>query len=77
MDIRDFIYLTDKEVIDSSEDLITQIIAQYTRVEEDPEEENITELQPQVTVFEAITALNTLKRYQEQRIEPINQDLMT
>ena len=55
-------------------------MAQYNNIseeEEEEEEEETSNKVTQISVFEAITALNTLRLYEEQRIKPVNQDLMT
>ena len=51
-------------------------MARYNNSEEEEQEETSNKV-TQISVFEAITALNTLRLYEEQRIEPVNQDLMT
>jgi hypothetical protein len=75
MDINNFINPTEERVVDSTDDIIDLIVAQFNSKEE-AEVEAIEPIVPAVTTTEAIKALNILKQYQEQRIEPINQDFM-
>ena len=75
MDINSFINPTEERVVDSTDDIIDLIVAQFNS-KEDAEVEAIELIVPVVTTTEAIKALNILKQYQEQRIEPINQDFM-
>src|SRR5258705_268162 len=75
MDINSFINPTEERVVDSTDDMIDLIVAQFN-LKEDAEVEAIEPIVPAVTTTEAIKALNILKQYQEQRIEPINQDFM-
>jgi hypothetical protein len=75
MDINNFINPTEERVVDSTEDIIDLIVAQFNS-KEDAEVEAIKPIVLVVTTTEAIKALNILKQYQEQRIEPINQDFM-
>ena len=51
-------------------------MAQYNNSEKEEQEETSNKV-TQISVFEAITTLNTLRLYEEQRIKPVNQDLMT
>ena len=74
-DIRTFIDPIEERIVDSSDELTNQIVARYNNIVE--EQEGSGDKVTQISVFEAITALNTLKLYEEQRIEPVNQDLMT
>ena len=75
-DIRTFIDPIEERIVDSSDELTNQIVARYNNSEEEEQEETSDKV-TQISVFEAITALNTLRLYEEQRIEPVNQDLMT
>jgi hypothetical protein len=75
-DIRTFIDPIEERIVDSSDELTNQIVARYNNIVEE-EQEGSGDKVTQISVFEAITALNTLKLYEEQRIEPVNQDLMT
>jgi hypothetical protein len=51
---------------DSSNELTSQIIAQYNNiVQEKEEEEESSNKVTRISVFKAITALNTLKLYKE------------
>jgi len=75
MDINNFINPTEERVVDSTDDMIDLIVAQFNS-KEDTEVEAIEPIVLVVTTTEAIKALNILKQYQEQRIEPINQDFM-
>ena len=75
MDINNFINPAEERVVDSTDDMIDLIVAQFNS-KEDAEVEAIEPIVPVVTTTEAIKALNILKQYQEQRIEPINQDFM-
>ena len=75
MDINNFINPIEERVVDSTDDMIDLIVAQFNS-KEDAEVEAIELIVPVVTTTEAIKALNILKQYQEQRIEPINQDFM-
>ena len=75
-DIRTFIDPIEERIVDSSDELTNQIVARYNNIVEE-EEEGGSDKVTQISVFEAITALNTLRLYEEQRIEPVNQDLMT
>jgi hypothetical protein len=74
--IRTFIDPIEEKIIDSSDELTNQIVARYNNTVEEEQDESSDKV-TQISVFEAITALNTLKLYEEQRIEPVNQDLMT
>jgi hypothetical protein len=51
-------------------------VARYNNIVEE-EQKGGSDKVTQISVFEAITTLNTLKLYKEQRIEPVNQDLMS
>ena len=63
--------------MDSTEDLVDIIVAQYQEEEEDQDDEGQDEVVAcQVTVSEAIAALETLKLYQEQKDGPVEQNLM-
>jgi hypothetical protein len=73
--IRDFIYPEVERVINSEEDITSQIIKHYSEREYN-EEVSIEDIVEKVPIFEVINALNTLKKYQEQRDRPANQDLM-
>ena len=75
-DIKTFIDPIKERIVDSSDELTNQIVARYNNSEEEEQEETSNKV-TQISVFEAITALNTLRLYEEQRIEPVNQDLMT
>ena len=75
-DIRTFIDPIEERIVDSSDELTNQIVARYNNIVEEEQEESSDKV-TQISVFEAITALNTLKLYEEQRIEPVNQDLMS
>jgi hypothetical protein len=75
-DIRTFIDPIEERIVDSSDELTNQIVARYNNIVEE-EQEGGSDKVTQISVFEAITALNTLKLYEEQRIEPVNQDLMS
>jgi hypothetical protein len=46
-------------------------VARYNNSEEEEQEETSDKV-TQILVFEAITTLNTLRLYKEQRIEPVN-----
>jgi hypothetical protein len=46
-------------------------VARYNNSEEEEQEETSDKV-TQISVFEAIIALNTLRLYEEQRIKPIN-----
>jgi diphthamide synthase (EF-2-diphthine--ammonia ligase) len=70
-----FINPTEERVVDLTDDMIDLIVAQFNS-KEDAEVEAIEPIVLVVTTTEAIKALNILKQYQEQRIEPINQDFM-
>jgi hypothetical protein len=76
-DIRTFIDPIKERIVDSSDELTDQIMARYNNITEEEKEEKTSDKVTQISVFEAITALNTLRLYKEQRIEPVNQDLMT
>jgi hypothetical protein len=77
MDINNFINPTEERVVDSTEDIIDLIVAQFNSTNQEEAEVEATEpIVAAVTTTEAIKALNILKQYQEQRIEPINQDFM-
>jgi len=77
MDINNFINPTEERVVDSTDDIIDLIVAQFnSKDSEEAKGEAIEPIVPVVTTTEAIKALNILKQYQEQRIEPINQDFM-
>jgi hypothetical protein len=73
--IRDFIYLEAERVIDSEEDITSQIIEHYSEKDQD-EQDGIEDIVEKVSISKAINALNTLKRYQEQRDRLANQDLI-
>ena len=75
MDINNFINPIEERVVDSTDDMIDLIVTQFNS-KKDTEVEAIEPIVPEVTTTEAIKALNILKQYQEQRIEPINQDFM-
>ena len=75
MDINNFINPIEERVVDSTDDMIDLIVTQFNS-KKDTEVEAIELIVPEVTTTEAIKALNILKQYQEQRIEPINQDFM-
>jgi hypothetical protein len=64
----------DERVLDTDEALTNEIIAQFNTNE--AEEEAIEVEVAKVSVVEVITALKTLKLYQEQRDEPNDQDFM-
>jgi len=75
--IRDFIYPEVERVIDSEEDITTQIMEYYSLPEKDQDEEvGVEDIVEKVSISEAINALNTLKKYQGQRNQLANQDLM-
>jgi CO dehydrogenase/acetyl-CoA synthase alpha subunit len=74
MAIKNFIHPLDKRVLDTDEALTDEIIAEFNTNE--AEEEAIEVEVAKVSVVEAITALKTLKLYQEQRDEPNDQDFM-
>jgi hypothetical protein len=75
--IRDFIYPEVERVIDSEEDITTQIVEHYSLPEKDQDEEvGVEDIVEKVSISEAINALNTLKKYQGQRNQLANQDLM-
>ena len=77
MNITDFINPKDEAIVDSTEDLVDIIVAQYQEEEEDQDDEGQDEVVAcQVTVSEAIAALETLKLYQEQKDGPVEQNLM-
>jgi hypothetical protein len=75
MDINNFINPIEERVVDSTDDMIDLIVTQFNS-KEDTEVKAIEPIVLVVTTTEAIKALNILKQYQEQRIEPINQDFM-
>jgi hypothetical protein len=74
MAIKNFIHPIDERVLDTDEALTDEIIAEFNTNE--AEEEAIEVEVAKVSVVEAITALKTLKLYQEQRDEPNDQDFM-
>jgi hypothetical protein len=49
-----------------AEDLIDEIVGHYTQQEEEEEEEFVVEPLPRVTHYEALQALHTLRRYEEE-----------
>jgi hypothetical protein len=64
----------DKRVLDTDKALTDEIIAQFNTNK--AEEEAIKVEVAKVSVVKAITALKTLKLYQEQRDEPNDQDFI-
>jgi hypothetical protein len=64
MDINNFINPTEERVVDSTDDIIDLIVAQFNS-KEDTEVEAIEPIVLVVTTTEAIKALNILKQYQE------------
>jgi hypothetical protein len=78
INIRNFINPEDEAIVDSSEDLVDLVVAQYT-IEEDKEEDHAKDqlVACQISISEAIIALETLKLYQEQKDELVDQELMT
>lgn len=66
MDIQQFLNPVDEEVKDSLEQIDEQILAQYgPEIEMESDEE--IELQPRITINEALEALNRLQLYEEQQ----------
>ena len=59
-DIRTFINPIEERIVDSSDELTNQIVARYNNIVEE-EQEGSSDKVTQISVFEAITALNTLK----------------
>jgi hypothetical protein len=49
-----------------AEDLIDEIVGHYTQQEEEEEEEFVVEPLPRLTHHEALQALHTLRRYEEE-----------
>jgi hypothetical protein len=65
--IREYISPYTEQVVDDSPDtLVDDIVAQYTQAEVDSEEEELVEELPPVMHEEALQALHTLRRYEEQ-----------
>ena len=77
IDIRNFIYILEEWVVDSEEEITNQIITYYTSEEDYKVESSfIVEEAQKVSISEAISVLNTLKLYQEQILQPVNQVLI-
>jgi hypothetical protein len=56
LDIRDFIYPEEERIIDSEEDIISQIVEHYSLPEKDQDEESgIEDIAIRVSVSEAIS----------------------
>ena len=76
MNIRNFIHMEDEDIHDSDEDLTDQI-ADYYNLKPDEDSQEVPIVVAQVSISEAITALNTLRLYQEQKVESNNQAFLT
>jgi hypothetical protein len=78
MDIRNFIHPQEERVVDSEVEISERIIAHYSLSTQDQDEEGgvIQEEVKTISVSEAIIALNTLKLFQEQKDQLVDQDLM-
>jgi peptide subunit release factor 1 (eRF1) len=48
----------EERIVDSSDELTDQIVSQYNNITEEEEEEETSDKVTQISVFEAITALN-------------------
>jgi hypothetical protein len=57
--IRDFIYPEAERVIDSEEDITSQIIEHYSEKDQD-EQDGVEDIVEKVSISKAINALNTL-----------------
>jgi hypothetical protein len=77
MDIKNFIHPLEERVVDSEVEISKRIIAHYSLSTKDQDEEvGVQEEVKTVSVSEAIIALNTLKLFEEQRDQLVDQDLM-
>jgi hypothetical protein len=76
IDIKGFIYPGEERIVDSEQEITSQIIAHYSLSDQDQESSSVEEEVINVSVSEAIVALNTLKLFQEQRDQQADQDLM-
>jgi hypothetical protein len=66
-----------ERISDSDQDITSQIVAHYFLSDQDQDQEDsIKDIVAKVSISEAIMALNTLKLFQEQRDQLVNQDLM-
>ena len=77
VDIKDFIDPKEERIFDSDQEITSQIVAHYSLSNQDQDQEgSVEDTVIKVSISEAITALNTLKLFQEQRDQLANQDLM-